>query len=613
LSNDNDNVAEHPEVTKKGDPLPAVINLFPTASVGISLNAGTPVLQGDGTYNVLLSYKMKNYGNVNLKNVTLSQNLLTSIGAPSAFTVVGGITATGGSIINPAFDGKADTSMLAINNILGYKQESAFAYTINIAPNQLESIYRLQARASGYSDDLLDTVRDLSTDGTNPDPDDNNIPSEKIITTIVINLAVPPLVPGKIGIKTGSTTVLANGYCGSANNVEIIPTSVNTGGIDAYLYQWQSSTDNVTFKDIIGAEAATYTTASVTSSYFLRRGTISGSQIKFSNSVMIQIYPVPATPVIAGTGTVVVGKGNINLTSPLATAYLWSTGATTRSIVATAAGNYTVTVSDANGCTAIGTAYAITALDPGKVADVQKILTSAPALQQDGSFLLSFNIVATNLRAELLDTVRIADDLSKVFPIQSTFSVVDIKASGGLIANPSYNGRTNTNMLSDVSKLPGSKKDSVQMTIKVFPNGFSGILNNVAVLSAYSPLGFMTVSSNDPLSNSDPSVRLPTKFVIPVVDILIPTGFSPNQDGYNDKFVITRPFNTTIRMEIFNRWSNLVYKSLDYKNEWDGKGNQANRILGEDLPDGTYYYEILATNQATGVVRKFAGYITLKR
>jgi gliding motility-associated-like protein len=613
LSNDNDKVEEHPEVTKKGDPLPAVINLFPTASVGISLNAGTPVLQGNGSYNVLLTYKMKNYGNVNLKNVTLTQNLLTSIGAPSTFSVVGGVTATGGLIVNPAFDAKADTNMLAADNILGFKQESTLTYTINITPNQLESIYRLQAKASGYSDDLGDTVRDLSTDGTNPDPDDNNIPSEKIITTIVINLPVPPLVPGKIGIKTGSTTVLANGYCGTADNVEIIPTSVNTGGIDVYLYQWQSSTDNVTFKDIIGAESATYITASVASSYYLRRGTISGSQIKFSNSVLIQIYPVPAIPVITGTGSVVVGKGNITLTSPSATAYLWSTGATTRTIVATAAGNYTVTVSDANGCTAIGTAYAITALDPGKVADVQKILSSAPALQQDGSFLLSFNIIATNLRAELLDTVRITDDLSKVFPSQATFSVVDIKASGGLIANPSYNGRTNTNMLSDVSKLPGSKKDSVQMTIKVFPNGFSGLLNNVAVLSAYSPLGFITVSSNDPLSNNDPTVRLPTKFVLPVVDILIPTGFSPNQDGYNDKFVISRPFNTTIRMEIFNRWSNLVYKSLDYKNEWDGKGNQANRVLGEDLPDGTYYYEILAVNQATGTIRKFAGYITLKR
>ena len=55
------------------------------------------------------------------------------------------------------------------------------------------------------------------------------------------------------------------------------------------------------------------------------------------------------------------------------------------------------------------------------------------------------------------------------------------------------------------------------------------------------------------------------------------------------------------------------YKSADYKNEWNGKGNQPNNILGEDLPDGTYYYIVLATDQTTGAIRKFAGFITLKR
>jgi hypothetical protein len=57
-----------------------------------------------------------------------------------------------------------------------------------------------------------------------------------------------------------------------------------------------------------------------------------------------------------------------------------------------------------------------------------------------------------------------------------------------------------------------------------------------------------------------------------------------------------------------------VYLAPDYKNEWDGKGNQpSSGNLGEDLPDGTYYYIVLATNRTTGALRKFAGYITLKR
>jgi gliding motility-associated-like protein len=613
VSNDNNDVALHPEVTKLGDPVPTVINLFPTAMIGASLSASAPALQGNGTYNVTLSYRVKNYGNVNLTSVRLSQNLLRSVGAPSAFNIVGPVLSTGTILLNPSFDAKTDTNLLASTSMLAFKQEATVSFTINITPNQLASVYRLQATASGFSDDVNTTVADLSNDGTEPDTDGNNIPSERVITSIVINLPIPPLVPGNIGIKTGTTTVSAKGYCVSANGIEIIPTSSNSGGLDSYQYQWQISTDNILFKDIIGAESDTYTTGLVENSIYLRRATISGSQVKYSNSVYIQIYPAVPTPIIAGTGTIVVGKGNITLTSPAAASYAWSTGATTRSIVAQDAGNYSLTITDANGCTAVAAAYAITAMDPAKVADVKKILSKAPSLQQDGSFLLSFNILASNLRTELLDSVKLKDDLSRVFPTSTTFSVVDIKASGALIANSSYDGKTQINLLNDVSQLPAYKTDSVQFTVKVFPNGYAGTLNNIVNLAGRSPFGTVTVASNDPINNGNPAIRLPTKFVLPLVDIFIPSGFSPNHDGTNDLFVITRPFNTTINLEVFNRWSNLVYKSPDYKNEWDGRGNQSNRVMGEDLPDGTYYYVVVATEKATGFVRKFTGYITLKR
>ncbi|MDB5211402.1 MAG: hypothetical protein JWQ30_2229, partial [Sediminibacterium sp.] len=606
LSNDNNDVNQHPEITKTGDPLPTVINLFPSAVIGASLSASTPALQGNGTYNVTLTYKVKNYGNLNLTTVQLSQDLLKSIGLPSTFNVVSPVTSTGNLIPNPGFDAKSDTNMLLpLNSVLGFKKESTLSYTINITPNQLSSIYRLQAIATGYSEDLSSTASDLSTDGSEPDPDGNNIPSERVITTIVINLAVPPLVAGNISTPAGS--------CVSATGVTMSQTSTPTGGFDAYRYQWQSSVDNTTFFDIIGAESSSYTTGLVTKSTYYRRATISGSQVKYSNAVLLQIYPAPPTPVITGTGTMVVGKGNITLTSPIAVSYAWTTGAITRIILVQDAGSYGLTITDANGCTAVATAYAITALDPYKVADVQKILSKAPALQADGSFLLSFNILASNLRTELLDSVRLKDDLSKVFPAFSTFTVTDIKASGALIPNTFYDGKAQIDLLNDVSKLAGSKTDSVQITIKVFPNGFAGTLNNVVNLTGRSPFGTVAVVSNDPVYNSNPAVRLPTKFVIPPVDIFIPSGYSPNRDGINDQFVIIRPYNTVINLEIYNRWINMVYKSSDYKKDCAGKGNQANRVMGEDLPDGTYYYVVLATDKTTGSVRKFAGVVTLKR
>ena len=615
ISNDNNDINSHPEITKQGDPIPTVINLFPRAVIGSSLNAGLPVLQGNGSYNVPFTIKLNNYGNLNLQSVQLGLNLLKSIGAPSTFSIVGAPVSTGDLLLNPSYDGKTDTNMLAANSILGYnKGFSTITFTVNIVPNQLSSIYRLQATAFGFSDQLNTTVSDLSTDGLDPDPDGNNIPSEKIKTVITINLPIPPLVPAPIAIKTGpTTTALSVAYCVSTTGVVVIPTALNIGGTDPYEYQWQSSTNNINFTDVVGATDSTYTTGLISSSVYLRRQVISGNQFKFSNSVFIQIYPQPAKPVISGTATQIVGKGSVVLTSTVASSYKWSTTETARSITSLSAGNYFVTITDANGCTNVSDAFAITALDPYKVADLQKVLSKAPVLQSDGTYILGFTFLSSNLRSELLDSVRIKDDLSKVFPATVDYQVTQIQASGKLKANTLFNGNSQTDLLSDVSQLGGLTKDSIQVTLRVSPNGFSGKLLNQAVLTANSPFGQFSVTSNDPTVGSGVGVRNPTPFTLPLIDIFIPSGFSPNHDGVNDNFVIIRPFGTTINLEIFNRWGNAVFKAPDYKNEWDGRGNQPNNILGEMLPDGTYYYIATATDKFTGNIRKFAGFVTLKR
>jgi gliding motility-associated-like protein len=98
---------------------------------------------------------------------------------------------------------------------------------------------------------------------------------------------------------------------------------------------------------------------------------------------------------------------------------------------------------------------------------------------------------------------------------------------------------------------------------------------------------------------------------LPSVEIVIPGGFSPNGDGINDRFEIVRPTNTTISLQIFNRWGNAVYINSDYKNDWKGKGT--GNFLGQDVPDGTYYYIVNATNKTTNQVRNYVGFITLKR
>ncbi len=88
----------------------------------------------------------------------------------------------------------------------------------------------------------------------------------------------------------------------------------------------------------------------------------------------------------------------------------------------------------------------------------------------------------------------------------------------------------------------------------------------------------------------------------------VPVGISPNNDGLNDKFVIENLKPTDkVRIEIYNRWQSLVFRDTNYKNNFDGIGNQQG-LVNNNLPDGTYYY-ILHFNDSKPVT----GYIIINR
>ncbi len=91
-------------------------------------------------------------------------------------------------------------------------------------------------------------------------------------------------------------------------------------------------------------------------------------------------------------------------------------------------------------------------------------------------------------------------------------------------------------------------------------------------------------------------------------DVVVYTGFSPNNDNVNDFFTIDGlddyPSN---RVMIFNRWGNQVYQTDGYLNDWGGTWE------GKDLPDGTYFYILEYEVPATGETKKLSGYVQIHR
>lgn len=89
---------------------------------------------------------------------------------------------------------------------------------------------------------------------------------------------------------------------------------------------------------------------------------------------------------------------------------------------------------------------------------------------------------------------------------------------------------------------------------------------------------------------------------------VIPTVFTPNNDGKNDLFVVDQLHNLYpfCEVKIVNRWGNLVYESVGYERPWDGTRNNN----GEPMPLGTYFYRI-RLNDGSG--EELSGSISIVR
>jgi gliding motility-associated-like protein len=285
---------------------------------------------------------------------------------------------------------------------------------------------------------------------------------------------------------------------------------------------------------------------------------------------------------------------------------------TTAPLMTTIVGNFSYYVSQiVNGLESKRATFSVTMLDPNKLSDLQKVVSMPATIQENSEFLLGFKIYASNLTTQMLDSVRIEDNLGAVFNGPSKFQVLSVKSSGKLIVNPMYDGLSNTGLLSSSSQIPPLNRDSIELILRVSPKGFVGELNNQAKQTAKLNYGNFSILSNDLKKGPGSTIKYPTSFYLPLIDVFIPDAFTPNRDGFNDRFVIIHPFTKTIGLEVFNRWGQKVYANPIYDNEWDGKG--VTNFIGSDLPEGTYFYVVEITEQATRKKEFRRGYITLKR
>ncbi len=86
--------------------------------------------------------------------------------------------------------------------------------------------------------------------------------------------------------------------------------------------------------------------------------------------------------------------------------------------------------------------------------------------------------------------------------------------------------------------------------------------------------------------------------------IIFPNIFTPNGDGYNDKFEYVNQEQWEFETMIYNRWEVPVYNNKDSQN-WDG------RIDGNLVSSGVYFYIIKAKAIKTGEIRVYRGTVSV--
>ena len=210
---------------------------------------------------------------------------------------------------------------------------------------------------------------------------------------------------------------------------------------------------------ITGATNATYT-ANQSGSYTVRTTNTNGCASAASTATTVTVNPLPATPTItATTPTSFCIGGSVVLTSSAASGNQWFkdgaiiTGATNATYTATQSGNYTVKISNANGCESTSANTTVT---------VNAIPTKATITQSGADLISSSN--TGNIWFK--DADQIAGATDKTYrPLVSGYYRVQIRLNGcsGPMSDPYFylvTSVVNTNTSSDSYKLfPNPVKD----------------------------------------------------------------------------------------------------------------------------------------------------------
>ena len=401
---------------------------------------------------------------------------------------------------------------------------------------------------------------------------------------------------------SAQTNVLCNG--GTSATATVTP----SGGTPGYTYTW-NTTPVQSAQTATGLSAGTYTVLVKDS-----KGCTKTATVTITQPALLAATTTP-TNVLCNGGS----NGSATATPSGGTpgfTYTWNTSPvqSTQTANNLSAGNYTVTVKDANGCTK-KTPVTITQPAPitytvsgnDSVCKGNTTLLTANAIGGTPAYTYVWNPATQTSSSVVVNPTSSSNysvaitDANGCVSLSQVFHITVLPAPNALFDTASTGTFGSTFAFSDLSTPSvtitawnwnfgdNSSSSTQQNPVHTFPG--SGVYTITEVV--FNQFG------------------CPDTFKITVnisEGIIIPNVFTPDGDGVNDVWYIPNSGMKEFHVAIFDRWGAKVFETTADEIRWDGHSTS-----GHLLSDGTYYYVLKAILKSGGGEKDYSttGYVTL--
>jgi hypothetical protein len=171
---DTDGSRDDDGIPDEDDPTPVSFAESPLIGIAKAVGA-SPAPTGTGSYQLTYSIIIENFGDVDLADLQVSDDLAAAFDAVVSWSVVS--AASDDLSVSPTFDGVADTDLLVGGDVLVAGAAAAVNVTVSITPGAALGPHWNTATVAATSP-AGTTVADISQDGTEPDPDGNGNPTD---------------------------------------------------------------------------------------------------------------------------------------------------------------------------------------------------------------------------------------------------------------------------------------------------------------------------------------------------------------------------------------------------------------------------------------------------